>query len=141
MHRLALLCALSLSLAACAPHALQGREVRSRSGQASICLSKNQPRLITCDQALRRAAEYSGTPEERGASGVEASFDLYTRSPNSEPVLAWVITYKRVSQPMSGPSPPSGPRCVVGDWDIVIDATSGEHLVEGVSGGTATPCP
>jgi hypothetical protein len=141
VRRLALLwTAVSLLVAACAPQAGHGREVTSRSGQSSTCLSEDQAGLISCHEALRLTAEYSGTPEDRGASRVEARLDMYTRHPSSKPVRAWVITYQRVSQPMSGPSPASGPRCVVGDWDIVIDATTGEHLVEGGT-GTATPCP
>jgi hypothetical protein len=57
----------------------------------------------------------------------ETKLDLYRRHPTTEPVCVWVITYKDAVMPVHGPYGVDA-GCTVGDWDIVIDATTGEYL-------------
>jgi hypothetical protein len=113
-----------------------GGKQRPAAESPGPCLSEDEPGLITCQEALQRADEEEG---RSGASGIEARLDWYSARPGEARVRVWVVTYQGVQLIPLG-RPGSAPACIVDDWDVVIDATTGDFLVAG-NAGRPQPCP
>jgi hypothetical protein len=104
------------------------------------CRSADQDGLITCHQAIDRAAYEAGSAEDWDAGLADAKLDWWSRQPGSESIRTWSVTYHDVDIPLHGP-PGVELTCIVGDWGIAIDATKGEYLVEGTAGDQhPVPC-
>ncbi len=101
------------------------------------CLSPDEPGLLTCREALQRADQEDGTQ----SSVVEAKLGWYAPSRGGEGLRIWLVTYKDVQLLGSGP-PGDGheSNCIIDDWEVAIDARTGEFLVAGNS-GEGRPCP
>jgi hypothetical protein len=109
-------------------------------GEGATCRSPDEPGLISCEEALQRAQEEGGPPGQYPPGGIVARLDWYRAHPKDPRVRVWAITYQHAVHPIHGPPGRPGPDCGVGDWDVTIDARTGEFLVEGGS-ALATPCP
>lgn len=112
------------------------------SGAPVMCLSGNHPGLITCRRAValsRNSVEASGTPTE-----IVARLTNYRRRSGASPVVAWIVTWRgvNVGSP-DGPPPGPEPNCLyIGDSDVVLNASSGEAIVEGtIARKTICPSP
>jgi hypothetical protein len=118
---------------------------RSRPGTENayrgvVCRSQDEPGLITCRQAIDRALEESGSPDDFYATEADAALDSFAIHPGEDPTRIWAITYHEAITPVFGPPGREGPRCGVGDWRINIHARTGKYISEGGS-AMATPCP
>lgn len=101
----------------------------------AICESHNDPGLITCEEAVRRAVE------EEGSAGVQptgARLSWYAVNPESEERQVWIVNLGMRQVPVLGP-PGNHPTCFIDDWEAVIDAVTGEFLVAG-NAGASRPC-
>ncbi len=99
------------------------------------CLSEDEPGLITCEEALQRAAEEEGRPGHE----VHAELSWLSPRPGAERKRVWIVTYEDVRELGFGPSGGT-PECVIDDWRVVIDARTGAFLVAG-NAGAGRPCP
>jgi hypothetical protein len=74
---------------------------------------------------------------------LDAKLETYRYHPESEPVLAWIVTWHGVPEQVgSGAQYTGPPMCRVTEDAIIIDADSGEFYVESLTSNLpASPCP
>jgi len=85
--------------------------------------------LISKQEAIERACEEEG--RGRTVTGIGAALGWYRAQPTSKQVRVWDITYHGTSLPLLGGPPGPQAICLVGDWEVAIDAHSGAFLVSG----------
>jgi hypothetical protein len=111
-------------------------------GPRAPCSSQPPPPsgLLSCQEAW-----------EKGGSGpssdIRAQLDWYNY-PNgdSPPIEVWIFSRDGFETPIGSaflptPSPDLTPSCWFGESDLVVDAHTGENIVESFDGSTPTPCP
>jgi hypothetical protein len=141
-----------LALAACARSAAsregpptQASPVSTPSGKMGStappsldphCLSADRPGLITCEEAIRRAKHEGGYGT---AYPYDAQIKPYHVHRGSKPILAWVVTWHDVDRELEGGTA-YPPPCAIGEDGVVLDAHTGEFIVEGFSGTRVFPC-
>jgi hypothetical protein len=69
---------------------------------------------------------------------MEAQLDWYRYHEDSKPIEAWIFTRMTLGHSSSLIGPGS---CNYGEEGTVVDAHTGEFIVEGFTGATPTPCP
>ncbi len=114
-----------------------GGEAPSGTFRGVRCASADEPGLISCREAIERAAYEAGSAGHWNADDAEARLDWYRSGRGAPRVRIWDITYHE-ADPLTFSGPfhprPRPPACFEGDWGVAIDATTGEYLVEGTSG-------
>lgn len=70
---------------------------------------------------------------------MDARLDWYRAHKNEEAQRVWIVTYSGVQIPVEGPAPEDGeqgPAQCHTEWEVALDARTGDFLVAGSSGST-----
>jgi hypothetical protein len=98
------------------------------------CLDPDPPGLISCQQAVSVALDRSGSPSV--PDSIDARLSTYQPPDGGDSVTVWVVSFHGVKIYLD--TVEGG--CIVGDWDVYIDAVAGSYLFA-THTPPASPCP
>lgn len=112
-----------------------GTDTASPRTSLSQCGSAADETAISCNEAIVIAERETGFGAKHGPFAVLMD---YRRNPGADPIDTWFVTFHGISAQVDGV--PGNHPCAIGDWLVIVDASSGAVLQESSVPSTLRPC-